>query len=96
MLTHATWIDTDCFINNERIQKFKEAGDSRYIYKKELDKACFQHYMACGDFEDLAKIAASNKVLIDKALILLKILNMMDIKDILLLWFINYLIKSHM
>ena len=30
----------------ERIEKFKETGDSRYIYKNELDKACFQHDMA--------------------------------------------------
>ena len=28
--------------NKGRIQKFKEARDSRYIYKSELDKACFQ------------------------------------------------------
>ena len=32
--------------NKERIQIFKEAGDSRYIYQNELDKACFQHDMA--------------------------------------------------
>ena len=32
--------------NKERIQKFKETGDSRYIYKNELDKACFQRNMA--------------------------------------------------
>ena len=32
--------------NKERIQKFKQTGDSRYIYKNELDKACFQHDMA--------------------------------------------------
>ena len=25
----------------ERIQKFKETGDSRYTYRNELDKACF-------------------------------------------------------
>ena len=30
----------------ERIQKFKETGESRYIYRNELDKACFQHDMA--------------------------------------------------
>ena len=30
----------------ERIENFKEIGDSRYIYKNELDKACFQHDMA--------------------------------------------------
>ena len=27
--------------NKDRIQKFKETGDSRYIYRNELDKACF-------------------------------------------------------
>ena len=53
--------------NKERIQKFKETGDSRYIYKNELDKACFQHDMAYGDFKDLAKRTASDKVLRDKA-----------------------------
>ena len=36
--------------NKERIQKFKEARDTNYIYKSELDKACFQHDMAYGDF----------------------------------------------
>ena len=39
--------------NKKRIQKFKETGDSRYIYKNELDKACFQHDMAYGDFKVL-------------------------------------------
>ena len=29
--------------NTGRIQKFKEAGDSQYIYQNKLDKACFQH-----------------------------------------------------
>ena len=27
--------------NKERIQIFKETGDTDYIYKNELDKACF-------------------------------------------------------
>ena len=27
--------------NKERIQKFKESGDSRYIYQNKLDKVCF-------------------------------------------------------
>ena len=53
--------------NKERIQKFKQAGDSRYIYKNELDKACFQHDMAYGDFKDLAKRTAADKVLKNKA-----------------------------
>ena len=41
--------------NKNRIQKFKQTGDSRYICKNELDKACFQHDMAYGDFKDLKK-----------------------------------------
>ena len=41
--------------SKERIQKFKQTGDSRYIYKNKLDKACFQHEMAYGDFKDLKK-----------------------------------------
>ena len=36
--------------NKEKIQKFKEAGDSRQVYQNELDKACFQHHMAYRDF----------------------------------------------
>ena len=53
--------------NKERIQKFKQTGDSRYIYKNGLDKACFQHDMAYGDFKDLAKRTAADKVLKNKA-----------------------------
>ena len=41
--------------------------DTSYIYKNELDKACFQHDMAYGDFKDIARRAASDKVLRDKA-----------------------------
>ena len=41
--------------NKERIQKYKETGDTNYIYKNELDKACFQHDMPYGDFKDLAR-----------------------------------------
>ena len=53
--------------NKERIENFKETGDTSYIYKNELDKACFQHDMAYGDSKDLAKRTASYKVLRDKA-----------------------------
>ena len=53
--------------NEKRTQKFKETGDSKYIYKNELDKVCFQHDMAYGDFKDLPKKTASDKVLRDKA-----------------------------
>ena len=53
--------------NKERIQNFKETGDTNYTYKNELDKACFQHDMAYEDFKDLARRTASDKVLRDKA-----------------------------
>ena len=75
--------------NKERIQKFKDTGDTSYIYKNELDKACFQHDSAYGDFKDLERITAS-----DKVLILLKILNMMNIKEGFLLWFTRFFIRS--
>ena len=52
--------------SKKRIQKFKETGDSRYIYRNELDKTCFQHDMAYGCFKDLAKRTAADKVLRDK------------------------------
>ena len=53
--------------NKERIQKFKPTGDSRYIYKIELDKACFHHDMPCEDFKDLKRRTVADKVLRDKA-----------------------------
>ena len=53
--------------NKEQIQKFKETEDTSYIYKNELDKPCFQHDMAYGDFKDLKRRTASDKVLRDKA-----------------------------
>ena len=53
--------------NNQRIQKFMQTGDTKYIYKNELDKACFQHDMAYGKYKDLEKITQSGKVLKDKA-----------------------------
>ena len=53
--------------NKQRIKKFQETGDTTYIYKNELDKACFQHDMAYGDFKDLARRKVFDKALRDKA-----------------------------
>ena len=53
--------------NKKRIQKFKETGDTRYIQRKQLDKASFQHDLAYGDFKYLARRTASDKLLKDKA-----------------------------
>ena len=41
--------------NEERIQTFKETGNTDFIYKNQLDKACFQHDMASGYFKDLER-----------------------------------------
>ena len=41
--------------NKERIQKFMRSGNTDFIYKNELDKACFHHDMAYGKSKDLVK-----------------------------------------
>ena len=43
------------------------AGNTDFIYRNELDKACFQHDMAYGKSKDFAKRTQSYKVLRDKA-----------------------------
>ena len=48
--------------NKERIQKVKETGDASFIYKNELEKTCFQHDMASGDFKELARRTVSDKI----------------------------------
>ena len=44
-----------------------QKGNTNYIYKNDLDKACFQHDMAYGTNKDLSKRTESDKVLKDKA-----------------------------
>ena len=78
----------------ERIQKFKERGTTNYIYKNELNKACFQHDMAYADFKDLARRTASAKVLRDKAFNIAKNPKYDGYQRRLALWFINFLIKN--
>ena len=51
----------------KRIEKFMLTGDTNFIYKNELDKACFQYDMAYGKTKDLVKRTQSDKVLKDKA-----------------------------
>ena len=54
--------------NKERIQKLKKnPGDSRYIYRDEIDKGCFQHDMIYRHFKDLTRRTASDKVFRGKA-----------------------------
>ena len=53
--------------NKERIEKFMQTGNTDFIYRNELDKACFQHDMAYGKLKDLIKRSPLDKVLRDKA-----------------------------
>ena len=53
--------------NKERIQKFMQTINTNFIYKKDLDNACFQHGMAYGKHKDLTKTKKLDKVLRDKA-----------------------------
>ena len=53
--------------NKERIEKFMQTGNTDFIYKNELDKACFQHDMAYVKSKDLAKRTQLDKGLRDKA-----------------------------
>ena len=80
--------------NKERIQKFKETGDTSYIYKNKLGKAFLQHDIAYGDFKDLKRRTFSDKFLRDKAFNITKNPNMIGITEDLLLWSTNFLTKS--
>ena len=53
--------------HKRRIQKFKETRDTNYIYKNELDKACFGHDAAYSDSKDLTKRTAADKILKNRA-----------------------------
>ena len=53
--------------NKKRIEKFMQTGNTNFIYKNKLDKACFQHDKTYGKTKDLAKRTQSDKVLKDKA-----------------------------
>ena len=47
---------------NKELKKFKETGDTNYIYKNELDKACFVHDAANSDSKDLTKRTVADKI----------------------------------
>ena len=65
----------------QRIQKFKETGDTNYIYKNELNKACFAHDAAYSDSKNITKRTIADKILRDKAFNIAKDTNMMGIKE---------------
>ena len=54
--------------HTQRIQDLLNTGKLSYIYKNDLDKACFQHDMAYNKFKDLEKRTQSDIVLKNKSL----------------------------
>ena len=53
--------------HKKKIHIFLNTGNLDYIYKNDLDKACFQHDMAYNKFKDLERRTQSDKVLKNKA-----------------------------
>ena len=52
--------------HKERIKELKRTCDTRYFYRNELDKACFQHDSAYANHTDLINRTEAGKVLKDK------------------------------
>ena len=67
--------------NKQRIQKFMQTGDTNYIYKNGLNKACFQHDTAYDKYKDLERRTQSDKVLKDKTFEIADNPYIMDIKE---------------
>ena len=80
--------------NKERIEMFMQTGNTDFIYRDELDKACFQHDMAYRKSKEIEKRTQSDKVLRDKAFKIASDPNMLVIKEDQLQWFTSYLIKK--
>ena len=53
--------------HKERIKKFEQTGDTQYIYRNELDKACFQRDTAYANNKDLLNRTRADKILRYKA-----------------------------
>ena len=51
----------------ERIQKFREIGNLKHLFRNELNKLCFAHDAANSDSGDLPKKTSLDKILIDRA-----------------------------
>ena len=68
--------------HRERIQKFRETGNLKHLNKNELNKACFALLAAYSDRKDLSKRTISDKFKRRTLTKLLKILRMMNIKEL--------------
>ena len=52
--------------SKKRIEKFMKTGNIDYIYRNDLDKACFQHDLGYSKYQDLTITKQLNKVLRDQ------------------------------
>ena len=77
----------------EIIQKFRETSNLNYLYRNELDKACFAHDAAYCESKDLAKKTISDKILKDRAYEI-AIVDMMDFKGHQQVLSISFLIRK--
>ena len=68
-------------LKTKKIEKFMKTGNIDFIYKNDLDKACFQHDMANGKSKDLARRTQLDQFWEIKLLKLQVIQNMMVIKE---------------
>ena len=48
--------------HHERIQRFRETGQLKFLYRNELGKACFAHDAAYSENKDLAERTISDKI----------------------------------
>ena len=53
--------------HKERIKKFKPTGDTRLLYRNELDKACFKHDAAYAKYKDVENRLISDQKLRNSA-----------------------------
>ena len=53
--------------HKERIQEFKRTGDTRLLYRSELDKACFKHDAGYAKYKDVENRLISNQKLRNSA-----------------------------
>ena len=53
--------------HKEKNKKFQQTGDTRCIYRNDLDKACFQHDSAYAGNKDLINRTKADKFIKDKA-----------------------------
>ena len=68
--------------HKERTNEFKRTGDACYIYRNELDKACFKHDVAHAKYKDVENRLIADDKLQNNVYNIARILNMMVIKDV--------------